>query len=341
MGRGYAKDPSSFKRESQPVEIVVVEPPLTGRPPGYRLGDVGHFSLNAQVEPREVPAGGSVSVVAKLEGTGNLPLSLLVPEQNGVHFLEPQLIDQVAPRSGVVQGFRTFTYVVELSQPGELELGELTLPYWDAKERAYGVARAALGKIKVTGSALARSADKTKANHRLEGLIAPPPKLGPHAGAGQRYLTDRPGYWGVLLGAPLSLLVGFVLSDLLKLLSRRLAQRRGSLAAALDEALAQLNSAGLSATDAASVAERALFISIEKATGLKGRGVLKAELSRALQVAGVDAELAQRAAELLSHCDELRFAGEATELSGFVAEVRETCQRLAGRKARKPEPSPA
>ncbi|HKY41195.1 MAG TPA: BatD family protein [Polyangiaceae bacterium] len=339
VGRGYAKDPSSFKRESQPVEIIVVEPPLSGRPPGYQLGDVGHYTLSAQVEPREVAAGGSISVVAKLEGTGNLPLSLLVPEQNGVHFLEPQIIDQVAPRSGVVQGFRTFTYVVELNQPGDLELGELTLPYWDPKARAYGVARAALGKIKVTGSAPARSADKARAGHRLEGLIVPPAKLGAHDSRVQRYFTDRPAYWGLLLSAPLSLLLGFVVSDLMRLVSRRLASRRGSLASALDEALAELNASSLSAADAAGVAERALFLSIEKATGLKARGVLKAELSEALRAAGVEVALAERAAELLSRCDEVRFAGEATELSGFVAEVRETCQRLAGRKAREPEPS--
>jgi hypothetical protein len=339
VGRGYSKDPQGLKRESQPVEIVVVEPPLSGRPPGYRLGDVGNYRLNAQVEPREVPAGGSVSVVAKLEGTGNPPLSLLVPEQKGVHFLEPQIVDQVAPRSGVVQGFRTFTYVVELNQPGELDLGELTLPYWDPKAGAYGVARAALGKVKVTGSAPARSPDKTQAGKRLEGVVVPPPKLGPHESATQRYLTDWPAYWGVLFGAPLSLLLGFALSDLAKLLSRRLAQRRVSLTTALDEALAQLNATSLSAIDAASVAERALFIAIEKATGLKARGVLKAELSRTLQAAGVEADLAQRTAELLSRCDELRFAGEATELSGFVAEVREACRRLAGRKTREPEPS--
>ena len=37
----------------------------------------------------------------------------------------------------MVQGFRTFTYVVELSQPGEQDLGELSLPYWDGDAHAY------------------------------------------------------------------------------------------------------------------------------------------------------------------------------------------------------------
>lgn len=340
-GRNYSKDPKGLKREVQPIEVTVVEPPLNGRPPGYRVGDVGHYSLSAEVQPREVPAGGSVSVVAKLEGTGNVPSALLVPEQNGVRWLEPQLIEQVEPRSGIVQGFRTFTYVVELSQPGELDLGELTLPYYDAKARTYGVARATLGSVKVTGTAPRASAVQGQPGHRLEGLVVPPEKLGAHESSGKRYFTDRPGYWGLLLGLPLSMLLGFALSDLVKALSRRLSARRGSLQAALDEALGQLNSASQSAADAASVAERVLFLGIEKGTGLKARGVLKAELGHALEAAGVAPDLARRTAELLHRCDELRFAGEAVELSSFIGEVRETCLRLAGRKARPTEPGPA
>lgn len=338
VGRSYSRDPQGLKRESQPVEITVVEPPLAGRPPGYRLGDVGRYSLSAQLEPREVPAGGSVSVVAKLEGTGNLPISLLVPEQNGVRWLEPQLIDQVAPRSGVVQGFRTFTYIVELEQPGEIDLGELTLPFWDPKARAYGVARAALGKVKVTGTAKApRPGDAAAAGRKLEALLSPPPTLSPAVEAGGSPLTSRAGYWGLLFGLPLAALLGFAISDLAKLTARRFAERRGSLSAALDEALAQLNAAKAgSGPEVAGAAERALFLAVEKATGLKARGVLKAQLPQALQDAGVQPELAERTARWLGRCDELRFAGEAVDLTELSREVRATCRALLAEKPRKP-----
>ena len=339
VGRNYSKDPRGLKRESGPVEVTVVEPPLDGRPPGYRLGDVGDYTLSAQVEPREVPAGGSISVVAKLSGTGNVPQALLVPERNGVHFLEPQMVEQVGPRSGVVRGFRTFTYVVELTEPGELELGYIALPYWDPKTRAYGVARAALGKVKVTGTAPVRAAAKVSGGSRLKGLLAPPAKLTPYDSAATRYLTSRPGYWAWLLGLPVTALLGFALSDLARLVLRRLSERRGSLAAALDEALRQLAGAGIPAVDAAGAAERALFLAIEKATGLKARGVLKADLERRLADKGVPPALAHQTAELLGRCDELRFAGEAVELSKFVADVRATCQQLVARKTPKPEPA--
>ncbi len=336
VGRNYSKDAQGLTRKSAPIEVEVVEPPLTGRPPGYRLGDVGHYELNAQVEPREVPVGGSISVVAKLEGTGNLPFTLLPPERNGVHFLEPQLVDQVAPKRGVVQGFRTFTYVVELTQPGELDLGEITLPYYDAKARAYGVARAALGRVKVTGTAKPAAAATAASGPQLKGLITPPARLGPAPSVTASYFPSRPAYWLLLFGLPLTAVLGFALSDLAKLLSRRLSERRGSLAVALDEALAQLASAthAGNAASSASAAERALFLAIEKATGLKARGVLKAELAGALDKADVPREIAEQAAGLLGRCDELRFAGEAVDLASFSAEVREICRKLDQRKAR-------
>jgi hypothetical protein len=341
VGRGYSKDPLGLSRSASPVEITVVEPPLEDRPPGYRLGDVGHYTLSAQVEPREVPAGGSISVVAKLEGTGNVPASLLTPEQNGVRWLEPQLIEQVAPRSGVIQGFRTFTYVVELNRPGDIDLGELKVPYWDPKARAYGVARAALGTIKVTGSAPVVAASTKASGHRLKGLITPPATLGAAVRAKRGALTDRPLYWLALFGTPLTVLLGFALTDVLGGMRRRLSERRGSLAAAADDALAQLADAGMLAEPArlAGAAERALFLSIEKATGLKARGVLKSELDGALRRAGVTDDLAARAAQLLGRCDELRFAGEAADLAAFAAEARDTCRQLSTQKRRAAEPN--
>jgi BatD DUF11 like domain len=334
VGRNYSRDARGLERTSLPIDIRVVEPPLEGRPPGYKLGDVGtDYRLSAQVEPREVPAGGSISVVAKLKGMGNLPYSLLVPEQNGVRFLEPQLVEQIAPQRGVVQGFRTFTYVVELSEPGERDLGEISLPYWDPKAKEYGVARAALGVVKVTGSAKPKAggaaADVTP-GARLKSLVTPPEKLGAaRAATPSRWAAQR-GYWWLLLGLPLTALLGFGLTDLARALKTRLAQRSGSLSAALSDALSQLSGAARSGDTAktANAAERALFLSIEKGTGIKGRGVLKAKLAETLKGAGVPSDSAEEAARLLDRCDELRFAGEAVDLQQLASDVQAACKRL-------------
>lgn len=338
-GPGYSNSPQGLLRKSAPLTIEVVEPPLKGRPPGYHIGDVGDYTLKAQVEPREVPINGSISVIAKLEGTGNLPFTLLVPEQNGVHFLEPQLVEQIAPRRGKVQGFRTFTYVVELTRPGDIELGEITLPYYDAKARAYGVARASLGKVKVTGSAPApaKSSGSSTASSgpNLAKLLEPARKMGPNASPQANYLPSRVGYWLLLFALPLSAVFGFALSDLTKLLRRRLSQRRDSLAAALDEASTRLRTGARSGDAAASAgaAEKVLFLAIERATGIKARGVLKADLASALERHEVPRQLAEQATRLLARCDELRFAGEALDLPSFGEQVLDISQKLGQRKA--------
>lgn len=337
VGRGYSNDPKGLVRSAEPVQIEVVEPPLAGRPAGYRVGDVGRYTLKAEVSPREVPAGGSISVVAKLEGSGNLPPSLLVPERNGAHFLEPQIVEQIGPKRGLVQGFRTFTYVVELSQPGEQDLGDISLPYWDPKTRAYAVARAALGVVKVTGTAkpattTARAADS---GHHLRGLITPPSSLGPASLRRVAYWPGQLGYWLLVLGLPLAAWLGFAVSDFSKLLAKRARERRGSLAAALDEAETQLAATARSGNAAATAgaAERALFVAIEKGTQLKARGILKSQLASTLSETNVPPDLSQATARLLDRCDQLRFAGEAEDLSSFAAEVQKTCAALAVRRA--------
>src|SRR5690606_25369981 len=122
-------------RESQPLEVVVVEPPLDGRPAGYRLGDVGRYTLSATVEPKRVRQCDAVSVVAKLEGSGNLPPTLVLPRQRGVEWLEPSTTESIDTDHGVLRGQRTFSYVVKLDRPGKVDLGELTLPYYDPDRR--------------------------------------------------------------------------------------------------------------------------------------------------------------------------------------------------------------
>jgi hypothetical protein len=129
--------------------------------------------------------------------------------------------------------------------------------------------------------------------------------------------------------------LGFALSDLARRLRRRMAERRGSLTSALEQALAQLALATQSGEVAAvaGAAERALFLAIERATGLKARGVLKAALADTLTRAEVPRGAAEQAARLLAGCDELRFAGEGADLAAFSAEVRAVCQQLAEKKA--------
>ncbi len=103
---------------------------------GYRLGDVGQYTLTATVEPRKVQAGEAISIVARLEGVGNVPSTLNVPQQHGVEWLEPNVVSDVEPKGNVVRGFRSFTYVVKLTEAGIVDLGELTPPFYNPGKAA-------------------------------------------------------------------------------------------------------------------------------------------------------------------------------------------------------------
>jgi hypothetical protein len=318
QGRGYPPSAGALglMRESPPIDITVVEPPLAGRPAGYHLGDVGQYTLTARVEPRSIKQGEAISVIARLEGTGNVPSKLAIPQQNGVDWPEPTVIDKLDADAGKVSGSRTFTFVVRLDRPGSIELGELTLPYYDADQQRYQVARAALGAIEVKPDPTAAQAASAPAasGDRLQGLLAPRKQLGPYQAASTP-LSEKSGFFGLLLLGPFSVLAG---TGLLRL-SKRVAQRLGaSRATPARRAIAELEAArdkaqagDLGATSAA--CERALHLALEGATGLKGRGVLRSELGSLLVERGLSQKNADEAVSLLEAFELARFADSQAE----------------------------
>src|SRR5262249_5321019 len=171
-------------RSSPELHVMVREPPIAGRPPGYELGNTGNFSLSAEVEPLRVTAGDAVAATIRLEGTGNLPHELKVPEQRGVDWLDPSVTDSISPRDSIVGGSRVFHYVVRLDEAGNRDLGEVTLPYYDPQARRYEVARASLGVVEVlpgkapAPAAAGSAAPGAKADDRL-GTLGVRKALGP------------------------------------------------------------------------------------------------------------------------------------------------------------------
>jgi hypothetical protein len=314
-GRGYpSAGGKGLPRESAPIEIAVTEPPLAGRPPGYRIGDVGQYSLTASVEPRELMAGEAVSVVATLEGTGNVPFKLRVPQQHGVDWLDPTIVDDVEVRGSTVSGTRKLGYIVRVQRAGKLELGELSLPFWDPERDAYRVARAQLGTVDVQPNP-DQSYDPDKAiGDRLQGIVTPRKSLGA-ASAPRRPWSDSIWYWLLLALGPLGVaLTGGGIRAARRLHERAL-KARGSAGSIASRELAGARRAG-DLRDVASHVERALVAAIEASTGLRARGILRAELADALAERGVASEAADEIRALLDVCDDIRFtrqAGHAAE----------------------------
>lgn len=328
-------------RTCEPASVVVTEPPLQGRPPGYKLGDVGDYELTAKVEPRELVQGESVSVIAKLEGVGNVPAKLRLPERRGIAWGEPSMIDKVEPNGDVIQGYRVFTYVVRIDEAGKVDLGELTLPHWNPKKKAYEVARAVLGEIQVKPNPkLAREPESKSERDPLREALSVRAELGAPAQA-TRHLADRPWFWALLVAGPLGVITAGAGSKLFARLRERARARRHAHETVAAEALRGAASAAAQGDGAAtaSAVERAVFTTIEGASGLKARAVLKDELARALCEVGYAEDLAKRTEQLLKDCDVVRFTGDtetsgARELAAQAAEIVQRLRKSAGQRSR-------
>jgi hypothetical protein len=89
---------------------------------------------------------------------------------------------------------------------------------------------------------------------------------------------------------------------------------------------------------AAGAVERAVYLAIEAATGLKARAVLRHDLCGELMRQGVPESVASGLVELLDECDGARFVNTSSGRSaadGLVARAEELVKQLARGKPRK------
>jgi hypothetical protein len=322
-------------RTSNELSIDVKEPPKDGRPTGYVLGDVGHFVVNATVQPKQTFQGSSVSVTVKIEGLGNIPTSIRMPQQKGVEWLEPERRDGIVVRDGKVGGARTFGYVATLKNSGKVDLGEIELPFWNPDTKAYEVAKAKIGEVDVAPTD-PRPEDVARAKAGGdEDLLSKLPKgratLGAYTPREENHLPT----WQLagMLGAPpllvaLGLGLGFVGGGL----RRRREEAKGSARTLLRDAFGDAEAAEKKGDvkGVASAVERALHAAVEGATGLASRGVLRSELTKALGERGVKKELAEDILGALGLCEDLRFSpgAETGAMQGLIERARAVAKKL-------------
>lgn len=312
-GRGYpgTGPQGGFIAPSEPLTVTVVEPPLAGRPPGYVLGDVGRYELEATVEPRRVQQGDFVSVVARLKGTGNVPSRLSPAENQAVEWLEPTVTGQVEALGTAVGGERVFKWTVRAKKAGEVDLGELRLPYYDPERRRYETASAALGVLEVVPNASAAREQEREARQSAGRQLTPRESLGDVPPA-SRWWTEAPFFWWTLFGVPLSIPL---LAGMNRGIRTLLARFRRGAGGVRERVMDQLRDGaaqrqGGNAAAAAASYERALYEAVEHATSIKARGLLLDELPATLQEHGLDAARAAEVARLLEALQTLRFTGQ-------------------------------
>jgi oxygen tolerance protein BatD len=129
----------SLRTESQVVDVQ----PLPPAPPGFG-GAVGRLALAAGLEPRQVRLGEASTLTVSLAGQGNLqgaaPPQLAVPAGLTVFPPQQQGNEQVA--GTVVQGRRTWSFVVVPNRAGRYVLQAPAVTYFDPEAKQYRAATA-------------------------------------------------------------------------------------------------------------------------------------------------------------------------------------------------------
>jgi hypothetical protein len=310
-------------RASQRIIVSVSEPPAAGRPVGYQMGDVGNYTLTATVEPRKSEVGGAVAVTLKVAGVGNVPNAIKIPTSSALEWLDPQVREDIEIENGKVRGSRTFAYLARPKTAGTIELGEATLPYWNPDRKAYDIARAYLGKIEVLPDASKLvNKDPAAPHDPWASLGKERDRPGGYKRAAEP-LTERPFYWLGLFGAPIAIVASSLGSRGVRRLRGRFAARRESAERGIDQALAEARGAVKvdNRVTALGPLERALYLAIERVTGLKARALLIDDVPAALEQRGIDAELAAEIKGVLGSVEVARFAPDG------AASARELFER--------------
>jgi hypothetical protein len=308
------------KRSTDALHVRVSEPPVAGRPPGYALGDVGHFSLAAQVTPRDLEQGGAVGVHVELSGTGNIPAAIAPPVRTGVEWLAPEVHEQlgsVGRQADTFGGKRAFDYVVRVRRAGDVDLGEVSLPFWDPDQKGYTVARATLGMVHVKPSTAGPAASGDAPEQEMLSGLPPPRDALEGTAPSHAHPDDSRLYWLLGVGAwP----AAFGIAVAGRAAGRRTARawqvRKASPATDLKDRVSAANAAchGKDARAVDAAIAHALEAAAIAHVGVNVRGAVGDEVIHRLEGAGVGRDAASRVAELLRECEAARFAPDAADV---------------------------
>jgi hypothetical protein len=329
-------------RESNDEVVTVTEPPLEYRPPGYRFGDVGQFKIDALVQARRIDEGGAVPVLITVTGSGSFPDSVRVPDRTGLEWLDPEKKEKIEVHDGTPTGSRSFGYVVRVKDTGSVDLGAVSLSYWNPSARRYEVTRAELGKVEVTrkspgpsSSATPIAPVDTTSVDPFVGLSTPRMALGAYVAARPPIWGEGGLLWGLVAAPPLLVAAAFAGSlGLRKARARRAASadsKRALSEKALDEA-AEAEARGDTKALAAAL-ERAIHLAVEDATGLKSRGVLMADLPRELAALDVEQALAEAIRAALVACEAIRFDPDGASARDLHEQARHVVRELGAFEA--------
>jgi hypothetical protein len=142
---------------SEPASIEVLPLPLEGRRADFS-GLVGQFQMTSDLTPRALQVGETVTLSLQVTGegvtTGMADPNLNLPWPSKMYRDKPQSQDTVDPEKGIL-GQRSQKIAIVPLTGGTLELGTLSIQYFDTGLGQYRDLTADLGSIQVEGKSIA------------------------------------------------------------------------------------------------------------------------------------------------------------------------------------------
>ncbi len=146
----------SMELWSDSARIVVIEPPVAGRPHDYR-GAVGRVSAEATMDATSARVGDPITLVMRITGRGNVKLfprpQIEIPWASAVP--AGDRIEQ-GPDSLRIGGTKEFRWVITPRLAGTQRLPALRYPYFDPESGEYDVAETRPRAVMIEPGTLAR-----------------------------------------------------------------------------------------------------------------------------------------------------------------------------------------
>ena len=178
---------SMFGREEnvevrgKPTQVTVLDLPAGGRPEGF-TGIVGQFSLKAKALSQEVAPGDSITVAVEVEGLG--ALDTLDQVRNSLKEAGKVYPDKPVLKEDFVVGADGTTFlrsrkdfkmaVVPSVNSGNIDLGKVSLAYFDTSKGAYDVLLADIGNVAIrAGTATAGQGSGTRGGASKDSSSSP------------------------------------------------------------------------------------------------------------------------------------------------------------------------
>ncbi|AWO01452.1 hypothetical protein DLD77_06980 [Chitinophaga alhagiae] len=127
-----------YKIQSPVVKVTVKPLPAEGRPASFN-GAVGHFSMTATADKKELSTDDALTLKVTISGQGNVNLLNAPPLNVPAAFekYDPTVTDNIEKNSNPLSGSRQFQYVLMPQEKGDHELPSVEFSYFDPQANAY------------------------------------------------------------------------------------------------------------------------------------------------------------------------------------------------------------